>query len=53
MLFVLITGLITLFSVFGLINTVKDRNILGVVVSIASVGVFGWFTVMTFFDLIS
>lgn len=52
MLFVLITALITALCILGLMNTVKDKNILGIVVSLTSVGVFGWFTVMTFFDLL-
>lgn len=53
MLFILITALITLLCVFALINTVKDRNILGVVISLASIGVFGWFTIMSFLKMIS
>lgn len=53
MFFIFITALITLLCVYALINTVKDRNVLGAVISLASIGVFGWFTIMSFLKMMN
>lgn len=48
---VIITGLVALLSIFAVIHTLKDKNILGLALSLGSLGVFGFFTVATvFFD---
>ncbi|MDQ0340330.1 putative RDD family membrane protein YckC [Caldalkalibacillus uzonensis] len=46
MLFIVITSLITILCLFGLIHTVKDKNPVGVPLSLVSVLVFGWFSIM-------
>ncbi|MCU9613868.1 DUF2759 domain-containing protein [Caldibacillus lycopersici] len=44
---VIITGLITILALFAIVSCLKNKNFLGLVLSIATVGVFGFFTVMT------
>ncbi|AKP47792.1 MULTISPECIES: DUF2759 domain-containing protein [Bacillus] len=44
---VIIFSLITLLALFGTVSALKNKNILGIVFGLATLGVFGWFTVMT------
>lgn len=44
---VVIFALVTLLSVFSTLKTFKDKNMLGVGFSVATLLVFGWFTIMT------
>lgn len=50
MLFIVVTTLITLFCVWGLINTAREKNALGVAFSLVGALVFGWFSLMTFLE---
>ncbi len=45
--FVIITALVSLLAVFGTISSLKNKNALGIVFALATLGVFGWFTIMT------
>jgi hypothetical protein len=47
MLLVVIFGLVALLAVLGVLRAVRQRNILGFLLAAATLGVFGWFTVMT------
>ncbi|MCY8546052.1 DUF2759 domain-containing protein [Bacillus vallismortis] len=47
MLLVVIFGLVTLFALWGVLRSVKNKNILGFLLAVATLFVFGWFTVMT------
>jgi uncharacterized membrane protein len=44
---VIIFALITLLSVISTVSALKNKNMLGIVFGLATLGVFGWFTVMT------
>ncbi|WP_028399205.1 DUF2759 domain-containing protein [Ectobacillus panaciterrae] len=44
---VIIFLLVTLLAVFAAFRTLKEKNMLGAFLSVATVLVFGWFTVMT------
>ncbi|MFD3447731.1 DUF2759 domain-containing protein [Microbacteriaceae bacterium 4G12] len=44
---VVIFILVTLLAAFATIKTLKEKNMLGIFLSVATVLVFGWFTVMT------
>ncbi|WP_062355878.1 DUF2759 domain-containing protein [Bacillus kwashiorkori] len=44
---VIITGLVTLLGLFAIVSTFKKKNYLGLVFSLLTVAVFGFFTVMT------
>jgi uncharacterized membrane protein len=44
---VIIFGLVTIMALFSSIRTLKAKNLLGIVFSVGSLGVFGWFTIMT------
>ncbi|KIL48521.1 hypothetical protein KP77_23080 [Jeotgalibacillus alimentarius] len=43
----IILALVTILSVIGTITSFKEKNIMGIFFALASLGVFGWFTVMT------
>ncbi|MEC3659837.1 DUF2759 domain-containing protein [Bacillus velezensis] len=47
MLLVVIFGLVALLAVLGVLRAVRQRNILGFLLAAVTLGVFGWFTVMT------
>ncbi|AKL85165.1 DUF2759 domain-containing protein [Bacillus atrophaeus] len=47
MLLMVIFGLVTLFAVWGVLRSVRNKNILGFLFAGATLFVFGWFTVMT------
>ncbi|MCA1031727.1 DUF2759 domain-containing protein [Bacillus timonensis] len=42
-----IFALVTIFSVFGAIRSLKEKNLLGLAFAVGTVAIFGWFTVMT------
>ncbi|WP_035403939.1 MULTISPECIES: DUF2759 domain-containing protein [Bacillaceae] len=44
---VIIFSLISLLAVFGVYRAFKEKNMLGIMFCLATVGVFGWFTIMT------
>lgn len=50
MLFIVVTSLITILCLLGVIRTAKDRNPLGVAISLIATLVFGWFSIMTFVE---
>ncbi|MCI2254544.1 DUF2759 domain-containing protein [Domibacillus sp. 8LH] len=43
----IIFALIALLAVFSTISAVKNKNLLGIVFSLGTAGVIGWFTIMT------
>ncbi|WP_232713416.1 DUF2759 domain-containing protein [Bacillus xiapuensis] len=45
---VIIFGLVAILAVFSTLSALKNKNILGILFGLGTVGVFGWFTVMTF-----
>ncbi|WP_078545689.1 DUF2759 domain-containing protein [Litchfieldia alkalitelluris] len=47
---VIIFALVSLLSIFGLIGSIRDKNLLAIGFSFGSVVVFGWFSVMTLID---
>jgi hypothetical protein len=49
---VIIFGLVTIFAVYGLLRSLKDKNFLAIGFSFLSVAVFGFFTVMTLIDIV-
>ncbi|WP_246945931.1 DUF2759 domain-containing protein [Bacillus pinisoli] len=44
---IIIFALVTLLSVVGLVRSLREKNILGIVFAAGTLVVFGWFTVMT------
>ena len=46
-LLMVIFGLIAIFGVVGIFQSIKQKNILAVVFNAATAGVFGWFVIMT------
>ncbi|BDG46526.1 MULTISPECIES: DUF2759 domain-containing protein [Parageobacillus] len=44
---VIIFGLITLLALYGIVRSLREKNILGILFAIGAFAVFGWFTVMT------
>jgi hypothetical protein len=44
---VVIFLLVTLLAIYAVIKTLKEKNMLGAFLSVATLLVFGWFTVMT------
>lgn len=44
---IIIFALVTLLSVVGLVRSLREKNILGLVFAAGTLVVFGWFTVMT------
>jgi len=45
--FIVITALVTILSGFSTLSALKNKNFLGIVFGAGTLGVFGWFTVMT------
>ncbi|HZH61378.1 MAG TPA: DUF2759 domain-containing protein [Metabacillus sp.] len=45
---VIIFALVTILAIFGLIRSLKDKNLLGAFFAFGALAVFGWFAVMTF-----
>ncbi len=45
---VIIFALVTILAIFGLIRSLKDKNLLGAFFAFGTLAVFGWFAVMTF-----
>ncbi|WP_227395156.1 DUF2759 domain-containing protein [Jeotgalibacillus aurantiacus] len=43
----IILAIVTILAVIATITTFKEKNVLGIFFSLATLGVFGWFTVMT------
>lgn len=46
-LLMVIFGLIAIFGVFGIFQSIKEKNLLAVLFNAAAAGVFGWFVIMT------
>ncbi|AWE08012.1 DUF2759 domain-containing protein [Lysinibacillus sp. 2017] len=46
-LLMVIFGLVAIFGVVGIFQSIKEKNILGVVFNLVAAGVFGWFVIMT------
>ncbi|SFA38033.1 Protein of unknown function [Parageobacillus thermantarcticus] len=44
---VIIFGLITLLALYGIVRSLRAKNILGILFALGTFAVFGWFTVMT------
>jgi len=44
---VIIFSLVTLLAVYGIIRSLREKNILGMLFGLGTAAVFGWFTVMT------
>lgn len=44
---VIIFALVTLLSVYGLLRSLKEKNVMGIFFAFGTLVVFGWFTVMT------
>jgi len=44
---VVIFSLITILAAFTTIRTIKDKNVLGVIFSVGTLAIFGWFSIMT------
>ncbi|GAA0382829.1 DUF2759 family protein [Bacillus horti] len=51
MIFIIVTFLIALLSLFGLLRSLKEKNLLAAGFSFVSFAIFGWFSFMeTFFS---
>lgn len=46
-LLMVIFGLIAIFAVVGAFQAIKEKNVLAILFNVATVGIFGWFTIMT------
>ncbi|GLH64960.1 MULTISPECIES: DUF2759 domain-containing protein [Bacillaceae] len=44
---VIIFALVALLALYGVVRSLRDKNILGVLFGLGAVAVFGWFTIMT------
>ncbi|NNV05387.1 DUF2759 domain-containing protein [Geobacillus sp. C56-T2] len=44
---VIIFALVTLLALYGVFRTLREKNVLGFLLGLATVSVFGWFTIMT------
>ncbi|MFS0644007.1 DUF2759 domain-containing protein [Siminovitchia sp. 179-K 8D1 HS] len=44
---VIIFSLVAILAVFGLISSLKNRNVLGFIFALGTAGVFGFFSIMT------
>jgi hypothetical protein len=44
---VIIFSLVTLLALYGVIRSMREKNILGLLFGLGTAAVFGWFTVMT------
>lgn len=51
-IFYITTFLITLFSLWGLIRTIKEKNLFGAGFSFIAFALFGWFTTMSIYEII-
>lgn len=49
----IIFTLVSLLAVFAFFREIKRKNALAVIFSALTIGVFGWFTVMTFIDIMA
>ncbi|QPC46865.1 DUF2759 domain-containing protein [Mangrovibacillus cuniculi] len=45
--FAIITALVTILALFGSFSALKNKNLMGIVFGLGTLGVFGWFTIMT------
>lgn len=52
MIFIITTLFISLFCLWGLLRTVKEKNLLGAGFSFISLAIFGWFTTMSIYEII-
>jgi choline-glycine betaine transporter len=52
LIFYFTTLLITIFCLWGLIRTLKEKNLFGAGFSFISFALFGWFTTMSFYEVI-
>ena len=43
----MIFGLIALLALYGMVRSLREKNILGILFGLGTFAVFGWFTVMT------
>ena len=46
-LLMVIFGLVAIFAVWGTLQAVKEKNILAILFNVATIAIFGWFTIMT------
>ncbi len=46
-LLMVIFGLVSIFGVVGVFQSIKEKNILAIAFNAAAAGVFGWFVIMT------
>jgi hypothetical protein len=44
---VIIFSLVTLLALYGVIRSLREKNILGLLFGLGTAAVFGWFTIMT------
>ncbi|MED1205138.1 DUF2759 domain-containing protein [Heyndrickxia acidicola] len=44
---VIIFALVTLLAIFGTVSSIRKKNLLGAAFGLITLGIFGWFTVMT------
>ncbi|GLY09953.1 DUF2759 domain-containing protein [Bacillus badius] len=44
---VIIFALVALLALFSTVSALKNKNLLGIIFGLGTLGVFGWFTVMT------
>jgi hypothetical protein len=44
---VIIFALVTLLAAYGLLRSLRDKNLIAIVFAFGTVAVFGWFTFMT------
>lgn len=44
---VIIFALVTILAAFGLLRSLRDKNVLAIFFAFGTVVVFGWFTIMT------
>ncbi|MBD3108132.1 DUF2759 domain-containing protein [Bacillus sp. AGMB 02131] len=47
--FIVITAVVTILSGFSTLSALKNKNVLGIVFGAGTLGVFGWFTIMTIY----
>ncbi|RSK27836.1 DUF2759 domain-containing protein [Bacillus sp. HMF5848] len=47
---VIIFFLVTVLGVFSLLKTLKAKNMIGILFSLATIAIFGWFSIMTFIN---
>ncbi|MFK2824359.1 DUF2759 domain-containing protein [Bacillus sp. B190/17] len=44
---VIIFALVALLAVFSTLSALKNKNVLGILFGFGTLGIFGWFTIMT------